>query len=391
MGTQRIANQFNWREWSGGAGDLGTLLPLGFALIVSNGFPAERIFLLWGLVYVITGWYYRVPVSVQPLKAMAVLAIASGFTVTQLATASFLYGILFMVLALSGLIDRLQRLFSQALIRGVQVGIGLILAGKVFDLVREQGLVLGYPESSLELNTLLLIILGILLILLQFRKRKPVVLLLLVAGAAVMWVLGIRPDAAVVHGTAWQWTWPDVSFMLSAVTLLIVPQLPLTLGNAVYAAHDACHAFWGARAERVTPRRLAFSIGLSNTLIGLLGGFPICHGAGGIGAHKQFGARTGGATMLMGAMLVLVALIPGLSTYAFFIPVPLLGAMLLFDSFRMISFLHQMTYRREQIIALLVGVVSFLTRNLMLALLLGVVVERIWHWLQVRKEVTAAP
>ena len=38
-----------------------------------------------------------------------------------------------------------------------------------------------------------------------------------------------------------------------------------------------------------------------------VGGVPMCHGAGGMAGHIQFGARTGGAVVILGAVLLLTA------------------------------------------------------------------------------------
>jgi len=88
---KKLRNRFGLSELSGAVGDLGTVLPLAFALVVFNGFPAARLFLLWGLAYVATGWYFKVPISVQPLKAMAVIAITAGFSPDTLATTAVMY------------------------------------------------------------------------------------------------------------------------------------------------------------------------------------------------------------------------------------------------------------------------------------------------------------
>ena len=384
--ASRPSIHFRLSEWSGAMGDLGTTLPLAFALIVYNGFPVERILFLWGLVYIATGFFYRIPVSVQPLKAMAVLAISLGFTWQQLSTTAFLYGVLFILLVSTGLIDRLQRLFTQPLVRGIQLGIGLLLAAKALSLVNEKGFLLNGAQEALQhtlpllarpgTNLALVALLVALLWTVQFRKRFPLLLVLIALGLAFTLALHLPVRTQLYRGSPFQWHWPDPGFTLKAFVYLIVPQLPLTLGNAVYAAADACCSFWPRQAQRVSPRRLATSIGLSNLGIGLLGGFPICHGAGGIGAHAQFGGKTGGTTIILGSMFILLALIEPLSSFLFFIPVPILAAMLLADSWRMISLLKRLQGAFPVMVALVVGGVSFLTQNLTLALLAGLLLER---------------
>ncbi len=383
-GDGRLVNRFNLAEWSGAVGDLGTLLPLAFALVVYNGFPPATLFLLWGIVYLVTGWFYRVPVSVQPLKAMAVIAIARGFSPDFLATTAVFYGILLIVLAATGVIRWLNNWFSPALVRGIQLGIGLILAQKAVELVLDKGFLLHHPSGSTTGNITLLLLVATALGIFQFRKKFPLTLLLIVGSVVTVklsgeaWLSGSLPDWSLSLVP------PRWNYFLDAFVFLIIPQLPLTLGNAVFAANDSCHLLWGQRSRRVNPTRLSLSIGLSDLFIGLLGGFPICHGAGGIGAHAQFGAKTGGATMIIGTVLILSALVSPLSSFLFLIPVPLLAAMLLFDSWRMMTLVQRLQERMELLVAILVGVLSFATRNLSLALAAGFLLEQGWLFYQKR-------
>jgi len=370
-----LKNKFGLSEWSGAVGDLGTLLPLAFALVIFNHFPPQRLFFLWGLAYIITGWYYRVPVAIQPLKAMSVIAIASGFTVMQLASTSFFYGVLLIILSLTGAIRWLEKAFSPALIRGVQVGIGLILLHKALDLVLEHGIYIHQDSGSIIINIIFLVLAVVLLSIFQLWKQKPAGLILILLGVAYTLASGnteiaTEPSRSVVHPQL-----PDFTFLVSAFIYLIIPQLPLTLGNAVYAADDACHIFWKEQAKRVSPTRLSLSIGTSDAIIGFLGGFPICHGAGGIAAHAKFGGKTGGATIIIGGLLVLFSLIKPLSGFLFYIPVPILGALLVITSFGMLILIRRLHHYTEFITALVVGLISYFTRNLFIALVAGFVLE----------------
>ena len=375
---QNLQNRFGRNEWSGAIGDLGTLLPLTFALIVFNGFSSALIFFLVGLIYFITGWFYRVPVSVQPLKAMSVIAIAQGFSPQFLATTSVLYGMLLVFLSFSGLIRWLQKWFSAALVRGIQLGIGLILTQKALELVLKKGFLLHIENVSLILNFSLLI--GFLLLIwwFQIRKDVPIALLLIFISILGSVLFNFKIPLQTGQRLNLQIFIPNFSLWKEALIFLIIPQLPLTLGNAVYAASDTCHALWPRQSKRVTPTRLAFSIGISDVFIGLFGGFPICHGAGGIGAHAQFGAKTGGATMIIGSILLIIALVPPLNRFIFLIPVPLLAAMLIFVGYRMIMLLGRMQSWPQLIVAIVVGIAAFATHNLTVALLSGILLENIF-------------
>ncbi len=382
--SPRLPNRFNLSEWSGAVGDLGTLLPLAFALVVYNGFLPAKLFLLWGIVYLVTGWFYRVPVSVQPLKAMAVIAIAKGFSTEFLSTAAVFYGLLLLILAGTGIIRWLHNWFSPALVRGIQLGIGLILAQKAIELVLDKGFLLNHSAISSPLNIVLLLLVATALWFFQFRKKFPLTLLLIVGSVVIIKFSGISWENHQQPQGIFTLLPPRWDYFLDAFIFLILPQLPLTLGNAVFAANDSCHLLWGQRSRRVNPTRLSLSIGLSDLFIGLLGGFPICHGAGGIGAHAQFGAKTGGATIILGGILILSAFISPLSSFLFLIPVPLLAAMLLFDSWRMMTLVQRLDEKMEMLVAILVGVLSFAIRNLSVALAAGFLLEQGWLFYQKR-------
>lgn len=384
----KIKNRFGLSEWSGAVGDLGTMLPLAFTLIVFNGFAISRLFLLWGIAYIIVGFYFKVPLSVQPLKAMTVIAISLGLSVEFIAGTSFFYGILLITLSATGVIKWLQKWFSPALVKGIQFGIGLILAQKAIQLLFQKGFLLNNETTSKEINLLIFVVLFLLIWFFQFRKKFPIALLLIAISIPTFWFLSgpVKQDSA---GDILTFVLPNLHLFVDAFILLIIPQLPLTLGNAMFAASDACHDFWGSRAKKVSPEKLGFSIGIADTIIGLLGGFPICHGAGGIAAHKQFGGKTGGTAIIIGGVLIFFALVTPFSNLLFLIPVPLLAAMLLFDSGRMILMLRKTGFPIQFIVALIVGIISFATKNLTIALVVGLIFERSYVYLKKRKNLKA--
>ena len=376
-----MRNRFTWSEWSGAVGDLGTTLPIAFALVEASGFAPTRLFVLWGLVYVATGAFYRIPMSVQPLKAMAVIAITSGVGASLLSTTAVFYGLLLLALVATGLIQTIDDWFSAGLVRGVQFGIGLRLAEKALGLVVDHSVYLGQSfgsTTSVVIGTALVIVLvGI-----GVRRRLPVALLCTMGGVLAAVALGVEPGGA-TEAPIVDLALPEWTQFGTALTMLMIPQLPLTLGNAVYAASDACRRFWPDRADRATAPWLATSIGGSNVLIGLLGGFPICHGAGGIAAHERLGGRTGGTTMILGAAFVALALIPGGGQLLFLIPVPILGALLLWDSWAMVEVLGACADLPQGLVAATVGLLGWTTHHLTIAVAVGAAAE----WLLARPPV----
>jgi MFS superfamily sulfate permease-like transporter len=120
-------------------------------------------------------------------------------------------------------------------------------------------------------------------------------------------------------------TW-DAVFV--GVVLLALPQIPLTLGNAVVGVTEAHNRLFPDR--HVTESRVAVSTGVMNVLASGIGGVPMCHGAGGLAAHYRFGARTGAAPVVLGLTLVIVALFfsGSVATFLGLFPRPILGVML---------------------------------------------------------------
>jgi SulP family sulfate permease len=62
-------------EISGSFGDLAIFLPLAIGLVTVNGVNATSLFLSAGLLYIVAGLYYGIPIPVQPLKATSAIAI----------------------------------------------------------------------------------------------------------------------------------------------------------------------------------------------------------------------------------------------------------------------------------------------------------------------------
>jgi MFS superfamily sulfate permease-like transporter len=116
-----------------------------------------------------------------------------------------------------------------------------------------------------------------------------------------------------------------------AVELAVVPQLPLTLTNAVIITAAVGRDLFPDRAARASVRNLALTSGATNLLLAPFGAMPMCHGAGGVVAHHRFGARTGLAPVLLGIVLLVLAFGFASSAAPLFAAVPasVVGALLL--------------------------------------------------------------
>jgi len=358
------------RELSGAVADVGVLVPIAVALIVQNGLSATAVLLPAGLLYVVVALVYRLPVAVQPLKAVGAIAIAQGLGADEIAAAALVLGVIFVALGATGLIDRVGRAFPRALIRGVQLTVGLLFLKVAWGLVSD-------PPSSFSEHALApewALPLGVAVVVLALLlRRRPIALALVAVGIVVMAVESgglpaLGPSPLELPSLS-------VATFVAAVTALVVPQLPLTFANSCLAPADAARTYFGTRADRITPGRLATTLGSANLFSGAISGMPVCHGAGGMTAHYAFGARSGVAPFAMGSALVVVALVAGSGLAALLVafPLPILAGLLATAGLLHVGLLRDLRGRREWAIAGLVGAVGF-GLNLAVGLGVGLVV-----------------
>ena len=119
--------RFNRQEFAGSLGNLGTILPIGIALIEINGLNATAVLLSIGLFYVLSGLYFRVTVPVEPMKVIGAYAIAMSMSPLQITTAGLWMGIGLLVLAFSGAMTAIGRIVPRSTVRGVQLTTGILL------------------------------------------------------------------------------------------------------------------------------------------------------------------------------------------------------------------------------------------------------------------------
>jgi SulP family sulfate permease len=123
------------------------------------------------------------------------------------------------------------------------------------------------------------------------QRRRYVWALAMFGTGLVATIAATRPDLASPSFALPGLDVPAASAFGTAFVLLVIPQLPLTFGNAVVAVNDLAHEYFGDRAARVSPSRVCLSAGVGNTISALIGGMPMCHGAGGSHRARPPGAR----------------------------------------------------------------------------------------------------
>ena len=280
-------------------GDLGTLLPILLGAVTVAGMPAGGVLVGFGAFLLATGLLYRLPLPVQPMKAVGALVIAGGLAPGEVAAAGIAGGLILLALTLSGATAWAARVVPRSAILGLQLGVGATMAWIGL------GLAWGGPLAA---AVALALILGMP----RLTPRLPAVPLALAGAlAADLAAGGVFPSL------------PSASFVLplpvlpgsleeawSGLVFGALPQLPLTLANAVLLpALLTREMFPATAASRASEQRLGIVTGAANTVLAPLGALPMCHGAGGLIAQHRFGARTGWAPALLGVVLLALGLL----------------------------------------------------------------------------------
>ena len=285
-------------EAAGVVADLGVFVPLAAALVLVNGLDAGSVFLLGGLLYLAAGLVFRVPFPVQPLKALTAIAVAQRLPPQVVYAAGIELGALLLLISVGGAADVVAKAFTKPVIRSLQLGVGLLLLVAAAKLVLDPPEVFTGLRDSAWLAVLAVATFGG-VVWAARRGKYWAALAALAAGIAATAVVA-RPELSAPELHLPSFALPPASAFGTAILLLVVPQFPLTFGNAVVAVNDLSHEYFGPRARRVSPSRICLTDGTANIVAGLLGGMPMCHGAGGLTAHVKLGARTAGVNLLIG-------------------------------------------------------------------------------------------
>lgn len=318
-------NRFDLNELAGAFGDLGTLIPFVAAYISVVKMDPGGILLAFGSALAVVGFVYRTPFPVQPMKAIGAAAITQTSQVAALTSstvmgAGVVTGLIWLLLGTTGLARRLAHWVPRPALLGVVMGLGFSFMLEGIRMMAQS------PWIGAGLLALTLALLA--------RSRFPAMVVLLAVGAVVALIdqPALAGELAAIRFLPHlpSFAWPTLSWndLWVGAIFLALPQLPLTFGNALISITEENNRLFPDR--RVTERRVAFSTGLLNLWSSALGGIPMCHGAGGMAGHVQFGARTGGASIMLGALLLAVGLFLGDSVAVLFrlFPPAVLGVIL---------------------------------------------------------------
>ncbi|MBI4864214.1 MAG: hypothetical protein HY815_28750 [Candidatus Riflebacteria bacterium] len=362
-------NAYDRLEFSGAFGDLGTFIPFVVAYITINKLDPLGILVAFGVCKIYVGLVFKTPMPVQPMKAIGGAAIANAQYVTHgMIWGSGIFTALFWtVMGITGAVDWLAKISVKPVIRGMMLGLGLSFVVDGLGLMR--------TDIALSIAAL------VLTFLLLTSQRFPAMLVLLMLGIVSSFALdpGLFGELGRIslrfrlpELALGQISWRD---LLLGSLILGIPQVPLTLGNAILAVAAEHNQHFPGR--KISVRTVALDHGLVNIVSAAIGGVPLCHGAGGMAGHLRFGARTGGSLVILGVIVLFTGLFLSDSVTLLFglIPRAVLGVILFFTGLELAVIVRDIGSKKEDVYVMLVtGGIAIV--NIGIAFAAGVILHR---------------
>ncbi|MFP4249987.1 MAG: putative sulfate/molybdate transporter [Armatimonadota bacterium] len=348
---------FSLTEVAGSMGDFGTLLPLAIGYIVVCDLDPAGFLVMMGVANIATGLVYRLPMPIEPMKVLAVVAIAQAWAPSMIYASGFAMGVIWIIFALTGVIGWISRITPNSVIRGIQVTLGVLLAVEAFKMIS--------TWWALGLVCVLLVLL------LRKNRYAPAAIVLMLLGVIIMLIRGQFDQVAPPALSVPAFTGFSIDEVWRSLLLAGFAQIPLTVTNATIATSSLITEYFPDR--EVSEQRLAWNQGIMNSIVPFLGGMPMCHGAGGLAGQYFFGARTGGANLIEGFIEICLGLFLAGSIAAVFgvFPLAIIGAMMFLVGVEMTKFAGDVGIGRDTV-PLAVTVVASLATNMFFGFLAGI-------------------
>jgi predicted benzoate:H+ symporter BenE len=341
-------NDYNKMEFAGAFGDLGTLIPFVMGYITLCKMDPLGVLVAFGVFKIFAGLYFKTPVPIQPMKAIGGMAIAHAGTITpgMIWGSGIFTGLFWLLMGVTGAVTWIEKVTTKPVIRGIMLGLGLSF------IVEGLGMMKAQPALAIGGVALTLFLMN--------NQRLPAMLALLAYGIGFAFIQKPELFGEFSHLSI-RFRWPELTFgqiswkeLLSGFLLLGLPQAPLTLGNAIIATVAENNSHFPER--KVTAKTITIDHGVMNLISASIGGVPMCHGAGGMAGHVRFGARTGGALVILGVIVLLTGLFLSDSVSLIFqvFPRSILGVILFFAGVELALVVKDIKLKKQNLFVLLV-------------------------------------
>jgi MFS superfamily sulfate permease-like transporter len=376
------ALRFDRGEAGGALGDLGTFVPLLVGMVNRCGLQFGPALFCAGLMNLVTGLAFGIPMPVQPMKAIAAVAIDEGLNQSEIITAGILTALVILFLSLTGLIDWLSKAIPKSVVRGLQLALGLKLLTNGFSLIAGTagGAAAGWAGLIGWDSVGMGVLCASVVLLSYFSTRVPGALV--VFGIGLVALLASKPELLGQLQIGITWQMPDLldkSAWLTGLWRGALPQIPLTTLNSVIAV---CVLSLDLFPDRpAAPKKVATSVALMNLICCPLGAMPMCHGAGGLAAQYRFGARTGGSVVMLGVAKMALALLFGGSLLLWLqqYPQAVLGVLLLFSGLELALVCRDQTGRVDFFV-MVITAGACMAVNTAIGFLIGWVMAALLFW-----------
>ena len=274
--------------------------------------------------------------------------------------------------------ELLNKIIPKAVVRGIQLTIGLKLLIKGAELIYDMP-ILGY--DSIAVGTA-----GVIFVLLLYNSNKiPTALILFIVGISIASIVdpdaisSLKPNLYIPQFIMINLSDYSAGFINGAL-----PQLSLTMLNSVIAVSALSFDHFPKRGAGV--RKLSLSVGVMNIAC-LFGAMPMCHGSGGLAAQKRFGARTNGSIIMLGAGKMILAVIFGASMLPFFraFPESLLGAMLIIAGIELSLAAKDVRELFDRAVVLAIAITAIIGSSLTIGFVVGILLYLIGRSIFFRK------
>jgi MFS superfamily sulfate permease-like transporter len=365
---EKIPLKFNISELAGAFGDFGTIIPLMFAAALICHLNLGIILLFFGIWFVLTGFYYRLPVPIEPMKVIAVVAISSVLAGPELAASGILLGFLFFFLGFGRWMHYIELYVPDPVIRGIQLGLALLLLKSAGEFMLQDPVFFALGVA----------IILIIFLVSRFGKIPDIstLILILVAVLVGISIHGV-PEIYLLQFPG-KLVLPGISDFIKAILELVIPQALITITNAILATSLLAKDLF---SKELPPKQLSRSIGVMNLLSCPFGGFPMCHGAGGFAAQYRFGARTGGSNIYAGVILLVIALFFAGPAFQQLISPGFYGALLVFVALEMGKYGLKTD---SLLVTIVTGLLALL--SMIVAFIAGMAIAYLVKWLKTRKQ-----